>query len=68
VTGIDVLRIGKGLIPRRWKKSIITPMAIAMLLLFPELGQRAALWAGEQYAQRLSQTVEYAGLLDMELP
>jgi hypothetical protein len=64
VTDIDVLRIGNRLISRRWKQLVITPAVIAVVLLHPELGQRAAMWAGEQYAERLSRMVEDAGLLN----
>jgi len=63
VTDIDVLRIGKRLISRGWKK-VISAVVIAVFVFHPAMGQRAAMWAGEQYAQRLSRMVEDAGLLD----
>ncbi|MEH6624471.1 MAG: hypothetical protein V7738_17075 [Dietzia maris] len=63
MTDIDVLRIGKRLISRRWRK-VISAAVIAVFVFHPATGQRAALWAGEQYAQRLSRMVEDAGLLD----
>lgn len=65
MTDTSALRIGKRLISRRWRQ-VISAAVIAVVLLHPELGQRAAMWAGEQYAQRLSRMVEDAGLLDFD--
>lgn len=54
---IDVLEVVKEIIPRRWKRFVITPIAIVVVVLSPELAQRASSWLGEQYAQRLGQLV-----------
>ncbi|WP_157105361.1 hypothetical protein [Rhodococcoides kyotonense] len=63
MTDIGVLRIGKRLISRRWRR-VISAAVIAVFVLHPEMGRQATLWAGGQYAQRLSRMVDDAGLLD----
>ena len=65
---IDVLEVVKEIIPRRWKRFVITPITIVVVLLSPELAQRTSSWLGEQYAQRLGQIVTETILHDVAVP
>lgn len=65
---IDVSEVVKEIIPRRWRRLVITPITIVVVLLSPELAQRTSFWLGEQYAQRLGQVVTETILPDSAVP
>ena len=59
---IDEVDIGRGLLPRRWKRHVALAF-LAALLLFPNPAQRALVWYAQERAERIVNVV-----MDTALP
>ncbi|MCT1433978.1 hypothetical protein [Dietzia maris] len=42
---------------RRWKRFVFTPLILGTMLLNPDLTMRAAVWIGQERAQRMMRIV-----------
>lgn len=53
---IDGVDIGRGLMPRRWKRHVAL-VFLAALVLFPNPAQRALFWYAQEHAERITRVV-----------
>ncbi|WP_216695329.1 hypothetical protein [Dietzia psychralcaliphila] len=54
---IDVMEVGRELMPRKWKRYVIAPVVAVTALLRPDLVQQAVSWLGQQFSQRYMEIV-----------
>lgn len=61
---IDAMEVGRELMPRKWKRYVITPVLAVTALVRPDLVQQAASWVGQQFSQRYMDIMTSAILSD----
>ena len=64
---IDGVDIGRGFMPRRWKRYVALVL-LASLLLFPNPAQRALFWYGQERAERIVNIVMDTTLPESTVP
>ena len=64
---IDGVDIGRGLMPRQWKRYVAL-IFLAVLLLFPNPAQRALFWYAQERAERVVNIVMDATLSESTTP